>query len=77
MWPGTVGRADTGGGISADGSCWISSRPDFLVPIAVLSALFRGRMLGMLINAHAAGRLQFFGDYQHHTPNRFGMAEGS
>jgi hypothetical protein len=55
----------TGGGISPDESRWISSQPDYLVPVEVLSALFRGRMLGMLIDAHAAGRLQFFGDYQH------------
>jgi len=55
----------TGGGISPDGSRWIASRPDYLVPVEVLSALFRGRMLGMLIDAHAAGRLKFFGDYQH------------
>ena len=48
-----------------DGSRWIASRPDYLVPVEVLSALFRGRMLRMLIDAHAAGRLQFFGDYQH------------
>jgi hypothetical protein len=54
----------TGGGISPDGSRWIASRPDYLVPVEVLSALFRGRMLGMLIDAHAAGRLEFFGDYQ-------------
>ena len=43
-----------GGGISPDGSRWIASRPDYLVPVEVLSALFRGRMLGMLIDAHAA-----------------------
>jgi putative transposase len=55
----------TGGGISPDGSRWIASRPDYLVPVEVLSALFRGRMLGMLIDAHAARRLEFFGDYQH------------
>ena len=55
----------TGGGISHDGSRWIPSRPDYLVPVEVLSALFRGRMLGMLLEAHAANRLQFFGDYQH------------
>ena len=54
-----------GGGISPDGSRWIASRPDYLVPVEVLSALFRGRMLGMLIDAHAAGRLKFFGKYQH------------
>src|SRR5262249_4297883 len=55
----------TGGGISPDGSRWIASRPDYLVQVEVLSALFRGRMLGMLNDAHAAGRLQFFGNYQH------------
>jgi len=60
----------TGGGISPDGSRWIASRPDYLVPVEVLSALFRGRMLGMLIDAHAAGRLQFFGDYQHLADER-------
>jgi hypothetical protein len=55
----------TGGGISADGSRWISSALDYLVPVEVLSTLFRGRMLGMLIDAHVAGRLKFFGKYQH------------
>jgi Putative transposase len=46
----------TGGGVSPDGPRWIASRPDYLVPVEVLSALFRGRMLGMPSNAHAAGR---------------------
>src|SRR5499433_58860 len=55
----------TGGGISPDGSRWVASRPDYLVPVEVLSSLFRGRMLGMLSKAHAAGHLEFFGDYQH------------
>src|SRR4030095_12053023 len=55
----------TGGGISKDGSQWVASRPDYLVPVEVLSALFRGRMLGSLTDAHAAARLQCFGDYQH------------
>ena len=55
----------TGGGISPDGSRWITSRPDYLVPVEVLSALFRGRMLGKLMDAHATGRLKFFGKYQH------------
>jgi Putative transposase len=55
----------TGGGISKDGSQWVASRRDYLVSVEVLSALFRGRMLGMLIDVHAAGRLQFFGNYKH------------
>jgi hypothetical protein len=55
----------TGGGVSPDGTRWIPSRPDYLLPVEVLSALFRGRMLGLLIDAHAQGRLQFYADYQH------------
>ena len=49
-----------GGGISADGSRWISSRPDFLVHVKVLARLFRGKFLAMLIDAHSGGRLKFF-----------------
>jgi hypothetical protein len=49
-----------GGGISPDGSRWISSRPDFLVHVKVLARLFRGKFLAMLIDAHSAGRLKFF-----------------
>jgi hypothetical protein len=52
-----------GGGISADGSRWISSSEDYLLPVPVLSRLFRGKMLAMLKTAHEAGRLQFFGDH--------------
>jgi hypothetical protein len=62
----------TGGGVSPDGLRWIASRPDYLVPVEVLSALFRGRMLGMLLDAHAANRLQFFGEY-HHLANTAGF----
>src|SRR5262249_12955324 len=41
----------TGGGVSADRSRWIASRPDnYLVPVEVLSALFRGRVLGTPID---------------------------
>jgi hypothetical protein len=52
-----------GGGISADGSRWNSSSEDYLLPVSVLSRLFRGKMLAMLKAAHEAGRLQFFGDH--------------
>jgi len=52
-----------GGGIVRDGTRWISSRPDYLLPVKVLSRLFRRRMLEMLSSAHDAGRLQFFGEH--------------
>ena len=52
-----------GGGIAADGSRWISTSEDFLLPAPVLSRMFRGKMLSVLKAAHEAGRLQFFGDH--------------
>lgn len=51
-----------GGGIALDGARWVSCRPGFLVPVRVLSKLFRRRMLDKLALAHEAGRLAFFGD---------------
>ena len=35
----------TGGGLSADGQQWVSSRGDFFLPVAVRSRLFRGKMV--------------------------------
>jgi len=54
-----------GGGISVDGERWVSCRPGFFLPVRVLSRLFRRLFLEKLLAAHAAGRLNFFGD---HTP---------
>ncbi|MGH8512729.1 MAG: IS91 family transposase, partial [Gammaproteobacteria bacterium] len=50
-----------GGGISLDGSRWVSCRPRFFLPVPVFSKLFRGLMLGKLLAAHKAGQLKFFG----------------
>jgi hypothetical protein len=50
-----------GGGISRDGSRWIAKRPDFFLPVRVLSKLFRRLMIEKLFAAHAAGRLTFHG----------------
>ena len=49
-----------GGGISLDGTHWVSCKPGFFLPVRVLSRLFRRLFLEMLIAAHKAGRLQFF-----------------
>ena len=43
-----------GGGISLDGSRWITKRPRFLLPVRVLSKLFRRLMIDKLVAAHAA-----------------------
>ena len=48
--------------VSEDGGAG-SPRPGFLVPVKVLSRLFRGRLLAMLAEAHAQDRLRFFGDH--------------
>jgi Putative transposase/Transposase zinc-binding domain len=52
-----------GGGFSLDGKRWISCRPRYLLPVEVLSALFRRLLLEKLLAAHAAGKLQFFGKH--------------
>jgi hypothetical protein len=51
-----------GGGLSPDSSKWIACRPGFFLPVRVLSKLFRRLMLDKLAAAHAAGRLNFFGE---------------
>ena len=53
------------GGISLDGSRWVSCRPSFFLPVRVFSKLFRGLMLAKLLAAHKAGQLQFFNQYAH------------
>jgi hypothetical protein len=49
-----------GGGLSPDGTQWISCRPGFFLPVPVLSPLFRRLFLGYLQQAFDAGELQFF-----------------
>jgi hypothetical protein len=48
-----------GGGISLDGSRWISARKRFLLPVRVLSRVFRRRFLELA--RQAQGRLTFHG----------------
>ena len=50
------------GGLSSDHERWIAGSRKFLFPVKVLSALFRRLFLQALEKAHAAGKLQFFGD---------------
>jgi hypothetical protein len=48
----------TGGGLSPDGQRWIGTRKNFLFPVRVLGALFRGKFLARLRQAHARGSLR-------------------
>jgi len=50
-----------GGGPSLDGDRWVSCRPDFFLPVRVLSSLFRRLFLESLEKAFNSGKLKFFG----------------
>lgn len=50
-----------GGGLSEDGERWITCRPQFFLPVRVLSRIFRRLMIEMLFATYKAGKLAFFG----------------
>ena len=51
-----------GGGLSSDGTRWVSCKPGFFLHVRVLSRLFRRLFIEGLIALHRAGELNFFGD---------------
>lgn len=51
----------TGGGLSPDGTRWKAARRKYLFPVAVLSKLFRGKLMAALREAYEAGRLDLRG----------------
>jgi hypothetical protein len=53
-----------GGGISLDGTHWVRCKPGFLLPVRVLSRLFRRLFLARLADAQADGQLVFFGEIE-------------
>lgn len=50
----------TSGGLAPDGSRWVACRPDYLLPVRVLSAVFRGKFLAALRREHARDRFRGF-----------------
>lgn len=50
-----------GGGLSPDGQRWVPTRQRFLLPVQVLSRLFRGKFLALLKEAADRGDLRFAG----------------
>ena len=50
-----------GGGLSPDGTKWVSSRAKFFVSVKVLGRLFRGKFLAGLRALYNAGELRFGG----------------
>ena len=53
-----------GGGLSPDGTQWVSCRPNFFLPVRVLSRLFRRLFLQGLQAAYDAGALRFVGNLE-------------
>ena len=54
-----------GGGLSSDGKTWIGCKPNFFLPVFVLSKLFRRLMLQKLVGEYKVGKLKFFGEHAH------------
>jgi hypothetical protein len=50
------------GGLAPDGARWIHCRPEFFLPVRVLSRVFRGKFIGGLKRAFARGDLAFHGE---------------
>jgi len=50
-----------GGGIALDGTRWVRNRRKFLLPVRVLSKLFRRLLLTKVMEAHATDKLRFYG----------------
>src|SRR5215471_16590302 len=51
----------TGGGLSVDGSKWVSTPPHYLFAVRALSAVFRGKFCAGLQQLYSDGGLQFHG----------------
>ncbi len=51
----------TGGGLSSDGSRWITGRQRYFLPVKVMGKLFRGKFLALLERAYKDGQLELAG----------------
>lgn len=51
-----------GGGLSVDGTKWVSCKPGFFLHVRVLARLFRRLFLDGLMALHREGELTFFGE---------------
>ena len=51
----------TGGGLAADGTRWLRGRRPHLLPVRVLSRLFRGKFVAALTREYTRGRLDLAG----------------
>jgi Putative transposase len=51
----------TGGGLARDGSRWLATRPNYLLPVKALAKLFQGKFLAGLKELYWAERLDLRG----------------
>ena len=51
-----------GGGLSLDGKKWVPTKPDFFIPVKVLSQVFRAKFHDYLKQAYEGGKLRFDGE---------------
>ena len=49
------------GGLALDNSRWVATRPNFFLPVHVLSRMFRGKVLAFLKHAYASRQIRFPG----------------
>jgi hypothetical protein len=54
-----------GGGLARDGRRWVACRPQFFLPVRVLSRYFRHRFLRLLRAARQQGKLAYHGQLAH------------
>lgn len=54
----------TGGGLSTDGSKWVSAPPRFLFAVRALSSVFRGKFCAGLQELYAKAKLEFHGQLE-------------
>jgi hypothetical protein len=59
-----------GGGLDRQGQRWVASRPGYLLPVKVLSKLFKRLFLEKLTAAHRAGKLEYFGHIEELADNQ-------
>jgi hypothetical protein len=63
-----------GGGLAPDHARWITSRSSFLLPVKVLSRVFRGKFVAGLRQLFARHQLRFFGERAPlHEERRFAL----
>ena len=61
-----------GGGLSPDKTRWISSKQNFLVPVRILSRVFRGKFMHYLEDSYNADQFVFSGNIAHmNKPGEF------